>query len=100
VAEAFFRWLMLAYPPRFRRAHGLALFELFRDEAREVGATQGSRGVLALLVRTVADALRAAPAVWFESTAQPPQHSAVPKLAFGLWHDVRLAARHLRKAPA
>ena len=34
VAETLFRWLMRAYPARFRRAHGLALFELFRDEAR------------------------------------------------------------------
>jgi len=34
-AETAFRWLMLAYPPRFRRAHGLALFELFRDDARD-----------------------------------------------------------------
>ena len=37
-AETAFRWLMLAYPPEFRRAHGLALFELFRDDLRAAAA--------------------------------------------------------------
>jgi hypothetical protein len=30
--------MMRAYPARFRRTHGLALFELFRDESRAAKA--------------------------------------------------------------
>jgi hypothetical protein len=41
-AETWFRWLMRAYPARFRRAHGLALFELFRDEARDAHDALGT----------------------------------------------------------
>ena len=44
LAETTFRWLMRAYPARFRRSHGLAMFELFRDEAREAYAAGGASG--------------------------------------------------------
>jgi predicted permease len=63
-AETLFRWLMRAYPARFRRAHGLALFELFRDEAREAHRARGTRGLLTVLAKTAADTLKAAPGVW------------------------------------
>jgi len=53
-AETLFRWLMRAYPARFRRTHGLALFELFRDEAREVHDTRGTMGLVALVAKTAA----------------------------------------------
>jgi predicted permease len=60
-AETLFRWLMRAYPARFRRTHGLALFELFRDEVREAHAARGAFGLTALLARTVAETVTNAP---------------------------------------
>jgi predicted permease len=72
IAETSFRWLMLAYPPRFRRAHGLALFELFRDNARESYASRGARGLAAVVARAVLDAATSAPGCWFDRrTARP-----------------------------
>ncbi len=49
-AENGFRWLMRVYPARFRRSHGLALFELFRDEARAAHAARGVRGLAAVFL--------------------------------------------------
>ena len=63
-AETWFRWLMRAYPARFRRMHGLALFELFRDEARDAHDAHGTLGLVWLLARTTADTLKAAPGAW------------------------------------
>ena len=53
-AETWFRWLMRAYPARFRRTHGLALFELFRDEARDAHDARGTIGLVWLLARATA----------------------------------------------
>ena len=64
-AETLFRWLMRAYPARFRRTHGLALFELFRDEARDAHNARGTKGLVTLIARTAADTLKAAPGAWF-----------------------------------
>ena len=63
-AETWFRWLMRAYPARFRRTHGLALFELFRDEARDAHDARGTIGLVLLLGRATADTLKAAPGAW------------------------------------
>ena len=63
-AETAFRWLMRAYPPEFRRAHGLALFELFRDDLRAAAAERGVSGVAAVTGRAAIDTVRAAPGAW------------------------------------
>jgi putative ABC transport system permease protein len=106
-AETLFRWLMRAYPARFRRTHGLALFELFRDEAREVHDTRGTMGLVALVAKTAADTLTAAPGVWFHRDGYPglsglarPTRRTRPFFDFSGWaQDVRIALRHLRKSP-
>jgi predicted permease len=98
-AETMFRWLMRAYPAHFRRMHGLALFELFRDEAREAHHARGTAGLIALLGRTVVDTIASAPSTWLhrETGAARPARSRRPFSGFN--HDVRIALRHLRKAP-
>lgn len=113
-AETAFRWVMRAYPASFRRAHGLALFELFRDEAREAYAARGSRGVLLAVVKAAGDTIENAPAAWHDSyrhrspeaLVSPADHRPracdrrVGRLVHGLAHDVRLAIRRFRQAPA
>ena len=114
-AETVFRWLMRAYPARFRRTHGLALFELFRDEARDAHAACGTIGLLLLLARTAVDTLIAAPGAWIRPGFSPTQDVELPpsrtdRRRFGgqdrptldwsgYWQDVRIASRHLRKSP-
>src|SRR5204863_1642551 len=63
-AETAFRWMMRAYPARFRRTHGLALFELFRDEARETKQQHGSIGLIWLVARTAVDTIVSVPSAW------------------------------------
>jgi predicted permease len=112
-AETFFRWLMRAYPGRFRRTHGLALFELFRDEARDTHDARGTIGLVWLLVRTTGDTLKAAPGAWIASAFGRTQADELsPARAdrpgqqrrwldwSGCWQDVRIALRHLRKSPS
>src|SRR2546426_2394005 len=105
-AETVFRWLMRAYPARFRRTHGLALFELFRDDARGAHHARGTIGLLTVLAKATADTLRAAPGEWFERGPTKPTRPtrptwpARPTLDLsGCAQDVRIAARHLRKSP-
>jgi putative ABC transport system permease protein len=104
-AETAFRWLMLAYPPRFRRAHGLALFELFRDEARDACGARGWRGVAGALAHAAADTAAAAPATWLDAARQPETAAAARRRGVRLdvagWRqDVALACRQLGQAPA
>ncbi|MBI3401063.1 MAG: ABC transporter permease [Acidobacteria bacterium] len=99
LAETCFRWLMTAYPPRFRRAHGLALFELFRDDARAAYADGGRGAVAWLMCRAAGDTMRAAPSAWLAASprnARPPRRFHVT----GWLNDVRASARHLLRAPA
>ncbi len=114
-AETLFRWLMRAYPARFRRTHGLALFELFRDEAREAHRARGTRGLLTVLAKTAADTLQAAPGVWIRRDPSRPTQFTLstgpagptrptrptrPSVDLSGWaDDVRIAVRHLRKSP-
>ena len=114
-AETLFRWLMRAYPARFRRTHGLALFELFRDEAREARDLRGTAGLLAVIAKAAADTLKSAPGAWFRrDSAFPPTDTSElrrgrptrptrpawpTRLTLGWAQDVRIAARHLRKSP-
>ena len=104
-AETWFRWLMRAYPARFRRAHGLALFELFRDEARDAHDAHGTIGLLWLLARTTGDTLKAALGAWIAPAFPRPRASRAGRQTgfwldwSGYWQDVRIALRHLRKSP-
>src|SRR5205823_4456295 len=89
-----------AYPERFRRTHGLALFELFRDEARDTQALRGSLGLLWLLARAAADTLLNAPSAWLTAGSVNTSHDESPRAFLnGLSQDIRIAARHLRKSP-
>jgi predicted permease len=118
---------MWAYPAPFRRAHGLALFELFRDDARTAYKDRGTIGLGAVIARAALDTLASAPGAWLERTrgadrsrpanqrgrhttsdadptaASQPTRSTRPARRWhplaGLLGDVRSAARHLRKAP-
>ena len=100
-AESAFRWLMYAYPGRFRRSHGLALFELFRDEAREAHLERGTRGLVRLLARSVVDTIASAPGAWLNrERTRPIRHiKLVRPTLTGFTHDVRSAARQLRQSP-
>ena len=103
LAETLFRWLMRAYPARFRRTHGLALFELFRDEAREAHRARGTIGLIALLAQTAADTMRSAPGAWIQPASTRSGATELrrspSRLFQGFAQDVRIAARHLRKSP-
>jgi len=119
VAETAFRWLMLAYPPAFRQAHGLALFELFRDDVRDACRRRGRFGVATAFTRACIDTLVNAPAArWLvirraliarlepsryrdpePSRNGGPEPSHFAELWLGVGHDVRIAARNLRNAP-
>jgi predicted permease len=98
-AETVFRWLMRAYPARFRRIHGLALFELFRDEAREAHHARGTVGLTALLGRTVVDTVASAASTWLHHETGSARPVRSGRLFSGFNNDVRIALRHLRKAP-
>jgi len=96
-AERCFRWLMRAYPRQFQRTHGLALFELFRDDAR---AAHAKRGVWALpwLVGMAAwDTARSAPGAWLEHRAAGAPRWRLNLAGWG--SDARVAVRQLRRAP-
>jgi putative ABC transport system permease protein len=96
-SETCFRWLMRAYPSQFRRTHGLALFELFRDEAR---AAQSKGGVLALagLVGMAAwDTARSAPGTWLRHRRSEASRWR-PNIT-GWGSDARVALRQLGRAP-
>jgi macrolide transport system ATP-binding/permease protein len=103
VAETVFRWLMGAYPARFRRAHGLAMFELFRDEARDAHDRRGTIGLVALLARTLVDTVAIAPLWWLRREPAAPTRLTRPtgpaRSLSGFGHDIRIAVRHLLKAP-
>ncbi len=103
-AETWFRWLMRAYPARFRRMHGLALFELFRDEARDAHDAHGTLGLVWLLARTTADTLKAAPGAWIapafarnQADGLPPSRTDHPRFG-GTGRRGRLS--HLRSSRA
>ena len=100
-AATWFRWLMRAYPARFRQTHGLALFELFRDEARDAHDAHGTIGLVWLLVRTTGDTLKAAPGARLRALRSGGRaRPAWPtRFTLGLAQDVRIALRHLRKSP-
>jgi putative ABC transport system permease protein len=104
-AETAFRWLMLAYPAAFRRAHGLALFELFRDDVRAADARTGRRGVARALARALVDTLANAPAVWMDRRAPAhPVAAAHASRGFaalfgGSLDDLRVAGRRLWTSP-
>lgn len=97
-AETAFRWLMLAYPVRFRQTHGLALFELFRDEARQVHQSGGGWALARLVVRAVADTARNAPLMWLDRSADR-EGVAVAFVLSGVLQDCRVATRQLRRSP-
>ena len=102
-AETAFRWMMRAYPARFRRTHGLALFELFRDESRAAQARGGALALGLLVARTAFDTLASAPAAWRDAArgrAGARRRSRRAAIEFaGLAHDARIAVRRLAAAP-
>jgi predicted permease len=106
-AEAAFRWLLRVYPARFRRAHGLALFELFRDELREADAAGSRWRALITLANAAADIAANAPAAWRDALRREPRAESAPNGSgrraapwSGLSDDVKLALRRFRRAPA
>lgn len=106
IAETAFRWLMHAYPARFRRSHGLALFELFRDDARDAFRARGTAGLILVLFRAAIDTAASAPGAWCDgrrspgyAASRPRRHRQPVAWLAGLATDVRIAGRQLRKAP-
>jgi len=95
-AETAFRWLMRAYPPEFRRAHGLALFELFRDDLRAAAAERGVSGVAAVTGRAAIDTVRAAPGAWI---GRRLNDGGRERWWRGGAQEVRFAARLLARSP-
>ena len=91
---------MRLYPARFRRAHGLAMFELFRDEARAAQARSGAKGVFGLLSASALDTARSAPAAWLTPSTKSAYGARWTPDISGISGDVRLALRHLRQSPA
>ncbi len=97
-AETAFRWMM-----RFRRTHGLALFELFRDESRAAKARGGALALGLLVARTAFDTLASAPAAWRDAARgragarRRSRRAAIDVV--GLAHDARIAVRRLAAAP-
>jgi Clp amino terminal domain, pathogenicity island component len=55
VAARVYRLLLVAYPASFRRAYGRHMAQVFRDACRDAFLESGSRGVLALWLRTLID---------------------------------------------
>jgi predicted permease len=96
-SETCFRWLMRAYPAHFRRTHGLALFELFRDEARAAQATNGRWGLARVIGMAVCDTARSAPGAWLRHRGAEIG-GWQPNLT-GWASDARVALRQLRRSP-
>lgn len=98
-AETCFRWIVHAYPAHFRRQHGLALFELFRDDVRAAAGRGGTPAIARVLIAAAWDTLLAAPATWLQRqrVAQPERRRHVQLSGWG--SDVRVALRQLRHFP-
>lgn len=106
-----YEWLLLAYPPRFRRRFGREMADLFAAAYAE-HRRQGLGPVLMFWARTVRDLALNVPAVWLRldaSLSGPPAPSSVPILLPGstppprwfenLGRDVRYATRQLAHNP-
>ena len=55
VSLRLYRALLRAYPPAFRREHGPAMVQLFRDSCRDAYRSRGRGGLLALWRHTLGD---------------------------------------------
>jgi putative ABC transport system permease protein len=96
-SETCFRWLMRAYPSHFRRTHGLALFELFQDDARAAHAAGGKWALVPLLAGAVCDTVRSAPGAWLRHRGPRADR---PRWTMTGWSsDARVAVRQLRQSP-
>jgi hypothetical protein len=61
IAERSYTVLLLLYPEEFRRRFGPAMVEVFRTQWEHLTRRHGSRILVAIVVRTLADILRTAP---------------------------------------
>ena len=60
-------WLLLAYPPAFRRRHGVDMVRVFEDELRHLWPGRGPRAAwpsARVLLGAASDVLRSAPPAW------------------------------------
>lgn len=57
LCAAAYRALLYLYPPRFRKAYGAEMAQLFADLSRDAEKRNGTRGVLGLFARAVYDTI-------------------------------------------
>ena len=50
-----YQWLLLAYPTKFRQAHGAEMLQVFRASLREEDRQRGTVGVAHLWLLTIVD---------------------------------------------
>lgn len=57
----FYRLLLLAYPPEFRREFGREMLQVFQDCCRQGARTRGRRGIIRVCLGVIVDAVQTAP---------------------------------------
>jgi len=104
-------WLLLAYPPAFRRRHRVDMLRVFEDELRHRWPGRGPRAPWAsarVLLGAASDVLRSAPPAWLLSLQQTLSRApaAGEETARGrslglasVGADLRYALRGLRRQP-
>ncbi len=107
-AERLFAWLLILYPPGFRRRHGGDMARLFRDLARSPQVRGRRFGEARALLRAAGDVLSSAPPAWLDALGGAVSRAPVPgedpagsssARAVGVGGDLRYALRRLRREP-
>jgi putative ABC transport system permease protein len=107
-AERLYALALLACPRALRLEYGDDMRRTFAARSRDAAA-RGRLGVLAFLARELGDLMRAAVESRRATTTPAPRHASVPASSSSdlkrrppvsaIWHDVRYAARMLRRQP-
>ncbi|HEY6547578.1 MAG TPA: ABC transporter permease [Vicinamibacteria bacterium] len=107
-AERLFAWLLILYPPGFRRRHGGDMERLFRDLARSPQVRGRRFGEARALLRAAGDVLTSAPPAWLDALLGAVSRAPVPgedpagsssARTVGVGGDLRYALRRLRREP-
>ena len=103
-----FRWALLTHPPQLRMEYGTEIEEVFRDRVQNAHTASGKSQLLGFQLREVQGLIRTGLQTRWEnrrrggSSAKPPDQRWQKDrngIMDGLFGDLRVALRGLRKAP-